>query len=465
MSRRPTALGATILFCCLGSNFLSQNLFAQGSLRAELPSDVMLGRLGLQRAWWAQASIDPLQDRVNHLLADEQVTVVQSRTGLVTVFDNANGRRMWSVQIGDPNELHFAPVTNERLVLIISGTLMYGLDKRTGNVAWQVGIPTAASAPPGMDDLRAYVGSVNGAVYAYDLKFLDQITKNPLLSKDAFKSLKWQYKTGARIVYPPVSTGTVVVVASTDASLYGFNAQQRKLLFQFETDGPLSAPITQFGRLIFVATSDRKAYCLDAETGQIKWELLSGLNLRQAVRVVGDHVFLRPEGYGLRCFSLSKASQLWTSRQAVSFLAATPPVVYASDSLGNVLLLDQKDGHQIGAFSMRLFPIRVANDRTDRMYFASNRGLVVCVREREREFPLFHKNPEKKPVEPEVAPDEGGKPAPQAKKAAAPKKKPASEEEGMEEKKEDGDAAPAAKPVSPVQPKPGKPSAPADSDK
>jgi outer membrane protein assembly factor BamB len=462
MSRRLTTFGPMLLICCLGGNLFSQNAFAQGS-RYELPSDVALGRLGLQRAWWAQTAIDPLQDRVKDLLADEQVTVVQSKTGLVTVFDNVNGRRMWSVQVGYPNELHFTPATNERLVLVIAGTKMYGLDKRTGNVAWQVDIPTSASAPPGMDDSQVYVGSVTGAVYAYDLKFLDNITKNPRLAKDTFKSLKWQYKTGARIVFPPVSTGTVVIVASTDSSVYGFNAIKRKLLFQFETDGSLSAPITQVGRQIFLATSDRKAYCVDAETGQIKWELLSGLNLRQAVRVIGDHVFLRPEGYGLRCLSLSKATQLWSNRQAVSFLAATPAVVYASDSLGNVLLLDQKDGHQIGAFSMRLFPIRVANDRTDRMYFASERGLVVCIREREREFPLFHKSPEKKPVEPDVAPDEGGKPA--AKAPAAAKKKPAKEEEGMEEKKDDGDAAPAAPAAKPVPPKPGKTTPPADSDK
>jgi outer membrane protein assembly factor BamB len=462
MLRRLATLGVIFLGCCLGGPILANNLFAQGALRAELPNDVVLSRLGLQRAWWAQAAIDPLQDRVKHLMADEQVTVIQSITGLVTVVDNANGRRLWSVQVGDPHELRFAAVTNERLVLIISGTQLYGLDKRTGNVAWQVDVPTAASAPPGMDDERAYVGSVNGTVYAYDLKFLDGITKNPRLAKDAFKSLKWQYKTGARIIYPPISTGTVVVVASTDASLYGFAAKQRKLLFQFETNEPLSAPMTQFGRLMFVATSDRKAYCIDVETGQIKWELLSGLNLRQPVRVIGDHVFVRPEGYGLRCLSLSKASPLWTNRQAVSFLAATPAVVYASDALGNVLLLDQKDGHQLGAFSMRLFPIRVANDRTDRMYFASNRGLVVCVREREREFPLFHKSPEKASVLPDVAPDEqGGKSAPAAK---APKKKPAGDEEGMEEKKEAGDAAPAAG-AKPAPSKPSKPSAPDDSEK
>lgn len=458
MSRRPTTLCAVFLCSCLGGSLFATPLFAQG-LRAELPSDLALGRLGLQRGWWAQASIDPVQDRVKYLLSDEQVTVVQTVTGLVTVIDNANGRRRWTVQVGDPNELRFAAVTNERLVLVISGTQMYALDKRTGDVAWQVEVPTAASAPPGMDDRYAYVGSVNGTVYAYDLKFLDQLTNNPLRSKDAFKSLKWQYKTGARIVYPPVSTGAVVVVASTDASLYGFDAQKRKLLFQFETDQPLSAPITQVGHLIFVASADRKAYCLDAETGQIKWELLSGLNLRQAVRVVGDHVFLRPEGYGLRCLSLSRASQIWTNRQALSFLAATPAVVYASDSLGNVLLLDQKDGHQLGAFSMRLFPIRVANDRTDRMYFASSRGLVVCVREREREFPLFHKNPEKKPVLPDVAPDEQGAKAAPAAKKAPPQKKPAGDEEGTEEKKEEGDAAPAAKPAPA---KPAKPAAPAD---
>jgi len=460
MSRRSITLSALVLICGFGGN-----LFGQGSLRTQLPSDVTLGRLGLQRAWWAQASIDPLQDRVRYFISDEQVTIVQTTTGLVSALDNANGHRLWSVQVGDAHEVRFAPVTNERLVLVISGTTMYGLDKRNGNVAWQVAVPTAASASPGMDEMRAYVGSVSGAVYAFDLKFLDQLSKDPRLANDAFKSLKWQYKTGSRIMFPPISTGNVVVVASTDASIYGFIAKDRKLKFQFETDQPLSAPITQVGRLIFLATADRKAYCLDAETGAIKWELLSGLNLRQAPRVVGDHVFVRPEGYGLRCLSLSKAAQIWSNRQAVSFLAATPAVVYASDSLGNVLLLDQKDGHQIGAFSMRQFPIRIANDRTDRLYFASERGLVVCVRERERDFPLYHKSPEKKAILPDVAPDEpGAKAAPATKKPAAGAKKAEGDEEGTEEKKENADPSPATD-AKPATSKLAKPSAkPADSD-
>ncbi len=101
--------------------------------------------------------------------------------------------------------------------------------------------------------------------------------------------------------------------------------------------------------------------------------------------------------------------------------------MYASDVLGNVLLLNPKDGRQIGAFSMRQFPIRVANERTDRLYMASGHGLIVCIRESERDLPLFHKNPEKGPILPEVAPDQPGD-----KKPSAGKKKT-----------EDEDAAPA----------------------
>jgi hypothetical protein len=468
MSRRSVTLGALLMIIGFGSD-----LFAQGALRVELPSDAMLGRLGLQRAWWAHASLDALRDRVKYFLSDEQDTFVQSATGIVTAFDNANGHRLWSVQVGDEHEMRFPAITNERFVLIISGTTMYALDKRNGDVAWQVTIPTAASTAPGIDDTRAYVGSINGTVYAFDLKYLEQLSKDPGLSRDAYRSMKWQYKTGARIMFPPISTGNIVIIASADASLYGLAAKDRKLHFQFETDQPLSAPITQVGRLIFVATEDRKAYCLDAETGAIKWELLSGLHIRQALKVVGEHAFLRPEGYGLRCLSMATASDVWTNRLAVGFVAATPAVVYASDSLGNVLLLSQKDGRQIGAFSMRQFPIRIANDRTDRMYFASQRGLVVCIRERERDFPLFHKSPEKRPILPDVAPDEqGAKSSAAAKKPPAGKNKPADgDEAATEQKKENGEASPAADensektaPAKPEKPTVKPPAKPADPD-
>ncbi len=114
----------------------------------------------------------------------------------MSAFDNANGRRLWTVQIGDPHEVRFRAVTNDHLVLIISGADMYALNKFTGDVAWTVKVPTAVSTPPGLDETRAYVGSISGTVYAYDLVFLEKLSKDPRLAADMYHALKWQYKTG-----------------------------------------------------------------------------------------------------------------------------------------------------------------------------------------------------------------------------------------------------------------------------
>jgi outer membrane protein assembly factor BamB len=243
---------AAILFVLSTSGAFGQ------SIRSELPSDVMLGRLGLQRAWWAFASIDSIRDRLKFLVSDEQVTVVESQTGMVTVFDNATGRRRWAVQVGASTDVRYAPATTELHVLIVSGRKFYGLDKVTGDAAWEVSVATAPSTSPGTDEAGAYLGSVEGSVYAFNLKFLAQLVKQPDLHKYMHRAQSWAYRTGGRVPYAPVSTGTIVCVPSMDGSLYGLEIKNHRPKFQFETDQPLAAPIAQFGNQIVVATKDLK---------------------------------------------------------------------------------------------------------------------------------------------------------------------------------------------------------------
>src|ERR1700685_3365653 len=224
MLRRSLSLGVLVLVAGFGGS-----LFGQGTFNGGLPGDAMLGRLGLQRHWWAYAAIDPLQDRVKYFTAGERQAYAQTSTGMVTAFDIGTGHRLWAVQVGEPTEVRFEAVTKDQLVVIVSGTTVYALNKKTGEVAWQLKTPTAPSTSPAMDDMRVYVGSVKGAVYAYDLKFLDTVAKNPQLPHDMFHALAWEYRSGARILYPPVTTGNVVTVASADNSLYGLAAKERVL--------------------------------------------------------------------------------------------------------------------------------------------------------------------------------------------------------------------------------------------
>lgn len=446
MSRRCALLAICLVTCSFGGFAFGQQIG-----RSALPSEATLGRLGLQRAWWAQATLDYGRDTLQFFTGDEQVTIVQADSGMVTVIDNATGHRRWAIQVGSPTEVRYAATTNDRVVVVVSGTTMYALDKKTGSLLAQVTVPSAPSCAPAMDDTQVYIGGINGNVYAFSTKILQELTKSNDLSKYGYRVLRRQFHSGGRIRYSPVATGTVVHVASIDGSLYGLFAKDFSMLYQFETNQPISAPLAYSGKNLIAATGDMKLYCLNSETGALRWEMLTGLNVRKAPCVIGDHVFLLSEGGGLRCLTTAAGKEVWLNRQADGFIAATPEIVYASSGTVTILVLNRADGRQIGSFSLPGFPIRIANDRTDRLYLASPRGLVLCIRERDREFPLLHKVPEKRPVLPDVAPDdEGQKPGGAAKKPAKPEKKEGDAEAGAEEKKEAADAAPAtdAKPAA-----------------
>ena len=96
-----------------------------------------------------------------------------------------------------------------------------------------------------------------------------------------------------------------------------------------------------------------------------------------------------------------------------------------SDALGNVVIIDREDGAPVGALPLRKFKVRLTNDRTDRLFLATESGLVVSIRDQSREFPLFHKYPERRPIVPilfddkKVAPPSAQPPTPSA-PAAAP---------------------------------------------
>ena len=82
-----------------------------------------------------------------------------------------------------------------------------------------------------------------------------------------------------------------------------------------------------------------------------------------------------------------------------------------SDSLGNIVIVDRNDGSPVGALPLRDFKVRVSNDRTDRMYLATESGLVISIRDKNREFPIYHKYPERRPILPLFGDDAAEVPA------------------------------------------------------
>ncbi|VAX39835.1 hypothetical protein MNBD_PLANCTO02-26 [hydrothermal vent metagenome] len=385
---------------------VSLPLYGQRSLRTVLPKSRELSRYGLERHWWSQATLNPRRDTVSHFQTDEDLVYVQSTAGLLTVLNAETGRKQWAIQLGFTDRPSYPVTSNQKLVLVASGMELYAFYKWSGKIAWKIHLPKHPSTRPTMDDENVYIGTLDGSVYAFRLRTIHKLYDENRLPQWSHLTMLWRYKTPKEITTPPISDGLVVSFASMSGSLYSVNAYNRKLKFQMETNKPISAPMSQSGKYLFMASEDYVLYCINMRNGQSRWEFVSGYRVRKEPWLIEKDVYLTPVQGGLFRLSIETGKQKWRQAKATDFLCATPQRVYASDAQGNMLILNRKNGGVIGSLPYRGFSKRINNNRTDRLFLATPSGLIVCIKEKQIEYPFYYKFPEHRPILPSLAPEE-----------------------------------------------------------
>jgi outer membrane protein assembly factor BamB len=378
-----------------------------------LPSRNLLDRYGLERAWSNQATIDVRSDVVRHLLADEEVVIVQSRSGLVTVFDAQSGVKLWDGRLARADQHSYPAVTNADTLFIVIGSTVYARDKFNGDELWALRLPSVPSTSPTVGNDRMYVGTLEGSVYAYDLEEVEQLQTEGRLQQYLYEATVWRYKTSSEIVAAPVADEKRVVFANKAGALYAVKPILRDLAFQFETDVAASAPLDIVSDAagedtIYYAAGDTNFYALRASNGTTRWLYVAGSAIREKPHPIGDSVFLVPLGAGMYDLSAATGRMRWWVPSVRQFVAATPTRVYATDQAGDLAVIDRADGAVLGTLPTLNFPIRVPNERTDRMYLASTSGLVTCLREEGAELPIYHRYPERRPILPLFGGDNAG---------------------------------------------------------
>jgi outer membrane protein assembly factor BamB len=397
MTRLTTTFAALAIL-----SVASSSAFAQART---LPTSRMLARFGLERAWWSQATLDVGQDHVRYMVLDEQSLYVQSSGGIITAFDSETGQKRWAVQLGRHNLPSQACVSNDERVLVIVGTTLYALDKIDGDLVWKLSLPNSASTSPSVDNRQLYYGTLDGSVYAYDLKKIEELHNDDLLPQWTNLALLWRYKAADEIT-TVVSHELTLSFASRDNSLYSLTAADRTLQWQFETDRPVSAPLGHSPGFVYLASEDFNVFCIKQDTGAVRWQFVAGLPIRKEVRIIGDNAYVFPHLGGVYCISRISGQRRWKKAYMEDFVGATKNLVFLTDNLGQVAVLSSKDGAPIGSLKLKDFPIRYGNELTDRIYMATKSGLIVCIREQNKEFPTYHMFPERQPILPEFASDE-----------------------------------------------------------
>lgn len=388
--------------CCVGTEAGAQS----DPLVRGIPNSSTLSRFGYEVAWVGQAVLNPGRDAVEHVSLDEETLFVNGTNGVLTAFDAENGQRLWAQRLGDFDGPSFPTVSNENLVLAVFGITMYGIEKRTGDIKWHIRLPGAPSTGPSIDENQVYVGMLDGSVYAFSLKRIEELYREQRLPDWSYQTITWRYQASLEVTSPPVPTDGAVNFASRDGSLYSVAKDRRKLNYQFETNAPIVAPMALVGQTQFLASEDFTFYAINAANGVVLWEFVTGLPIRKAPVALGDSLYVMPDRGGMYSLNVVNGGQQWWHPKLTAFVSQISNSIVTRDLDQNLVVLDRASGAIYGRIPASFYDKHAVNDRSDRVYLASSRGQIMAIREAGRDYPIFHRYPERRPILPELAPED-----------------------------------------------------------
>jgi len=394
---------------------------------------------GLSRAWFTQVQVDQARGRVQYLVLHSGLLLAATDRAMLHALDAETGQTLWVAQVGRPEHPTLIPAANKYLVAVVNGSYLFVLNRKTGKLLWKTQLEDAPGAGPVLSDQRGYVPMVSGLMHSYRL----QPTEDPMkeLGKIGGKKMTAEEKKAAEsdwqetlrlkqeVVLPLAckSWGRAmvqpIVLRQNESEEYVAWPTDRGLLFvgginRLESDQftvkyqmgigsaaaspcylPPDPKVTGDSGLIFVTSSDGFVYAVREKDGSLFWRFSAGEPLVEQAVVVEPHVYATTQFGGMYCLSVDKGAQLWWTPRAARFVAASKTRVYAADKLGQMLVIDARNGSRLDTLVTQDLPLKLVNIENDRIYMGSETGLVQCLRETALEQPVLHNAQRLYPVE------------------------------------------------------------------
>ncbi len=376
---------------------------------ATLVPQSVAGRVGLVRAWSTQIPSRRSLAAIAHINLDEDLLLVQTRGALLTALDAQTGRALWSTQTGPSQHLCTEPAANEKFVVVVNGSVLYVLDKHDGRIIWQRQLGGVPGSGPGVTSTHAFVPMVSGLIEGYNLE------------KPA-KQQPWIYKSAGRVLIPPMSTAQTVSWTTEKGYFYVADPSGHGIRYRLETRDAIHSRPGYWTPNLYACSTDGYVYAVDESNGHIKWRFAAGDAIFSSPVAIEHKVYVVSETSGLFCLDGDNGDRLWHTPNITQFVSVSPTRVYAIDRLGRLTILDIGTGANLGAMPLEGISQILTNAQSDRIYLASDSGVVQCLRQADLLKAVYHLPPP--PPEPEDPAKQKRAPA------KAPAKKPSADEPG-----------------------------------
>ncbi|WP_337177473.1 PQQ-binding-like beta-propeller repeat protein [Paludisphaera sp.] len=384
MSRRLALLWAPLLLCWAGPTAFAQS---QASSVA-VPSRAALARLGLERQWVTVAPVGG-SERVLRISRGQDYLFVQTNQGFIHAYDVETGRPVWSAQVGEHSSNAMPISQNSYAVFASSANVLTALDRHTGRTIWRHGLGSSPTSGTTADDDHVVVGMGTGMLRCFDLR--EEEGDRPVKIRSTPK-LSWNLATGGAVRTRPLFGDRIVCFGSDDGRTYVSLKNEPTNLYRVSTGGPIGAELASHGtRSLLIPSADFNLYSVDVLTAKIQWVFPSGAPISQGPIVAQDSIFVINDRGDLSVLDPTSGEAKWTTAtDHGKFLGVSPTKVYllspdndlvvvARDS-GKVLL-DPAATFRRAGLDLREFTLSFPERFDDRLFLATQSGVILGLRE------------------------------------------------------------------------------------
>jgi outer membrane protein assembly factor BamB len=382
------------------------------------PSTEALLRLNLVEAWRAYIPMDGRRDGIIRVDFSGRDMFVVSRSGQVVRLDPETGEQRWRARAGKPYTMLPVFAANNRSVYVVANADVFAFDRERGTLKWSYVLRAGLAASPIVDDQQIYLPSANSRFYVYYLPFVSvsdteggavarsRVYGTPDPSGEARPRPVWEEETALTLAFKPLQTSDTVFVISPDGKAIGYYKVLREGFgsteaYRFSTEGRIRVQPGQFGEFGYIGSDDAALYSINLNNGKLRWRHTTGSAVARPPVALDTDVYVTSDREGLARIDRETGDSLWriprggalvpANAEADRFLAANDRFVYATDPSGRLVILDRKRGTRLSMLDTTAFRFPVVNDTTDRLYLASNDGLIICLHDRNQTTPIRHR--------------------------------------------------------------------------
>ncbi len=216
---------------------------------------------------------------------------------------------------------------------------MYAVDRRTGELEWELSVGHRIYSTPLLHNGVLYFGADDKMIWAVDAESGHRI---------------WQFPTGGAVRCAPLYVSGVLYFGSEDGRIYALDVNSRKLLYApFQTGGKVRVSPCYYRDTTFAVSEDRHLYAISIRDGGQIWRAELPSEEVFAAPVMERGKVIVASGNQLIAYDARRGVRRWTFSSG-RLISATPAVhqrrVYVGSNDGVVYALDSSKGGLIWRF-------------------------------------------------------------------------------------------------------------------